>query len=592
MAAPMFLLVTVALSALTAWFMPQISEGYAKVLGAVTGFPPQTLLADGSLFFRPFFLVFIACIGALALGPIGPRIRLLGSGLGMCCLAIFVVDCALAWSSLFGGPRPLSALGGALSAVASIVANAWLVFHQFRLPESVRVSRRMRRRLRGRIGVAIPLVGAALLLWWGFREPGGWAGSLADLPLVGRTGPVPLIMVAAAVVLSITEVARIEWGRARRELPTRPIAFLIPAHNEETEIAACIASLDAAAANYSGRCTVYVVDNASSDDTARAARMALAACNALRGIVLECPKPGKAHALNWGLRHISEDILVRVDADTLVPPSLLRRLVPLFQDPEVGAVGGLPLPKQAASWLGSIRTVEVLYNIGFLRLAQGAVDGVMVVPGMLAAYRRRLVVRLGGFAQGMNGEDADMTIRIGRLGYRVITDTRIRAFTEMPQTLRHLREQRLRWTRGFFHVTARNMSTIWMRQGLRGFWFLPLSIFNGCRRAMALPALIYLGSLVLLAGESFELPRHVFAIGGGFLGVHMIIMIAVLAIYGELGKAPILPMYAAFNGFRLYISLETLLTLPLRTPDASRASLRRSSSSGLAGDAWFAGPTA
>ena len=61
--------------------------------------------------------------------------------------------------------------------------------------------------------------------------------------------------------------------------------------------------------------------------------------------------------------------------------------------------------------------------------------------------------------------------------------------------------------------------------------------------------------------------------------------------YGELGKVRILPMYVALNGFRLYISLETLLTLPLRTAERPLL-LRRSSPPGLAGDAWFAGPTA
>jgi cellulose synthase/poly-beta-1,6-N-acetylglucosamine synthase-like glycosyltransferase len=570
--------------------LPQITDAYAGLLGAVTGFPARGILADGSLFFRPFFVVFIASVGTLAAGPVRLRIRLLGSGLGMCCSAILVVDCILAWGSLFGGPPPLSASGGALSAVAGIVAIVWIVFHQFRLPGSVRVSTRLRRPLRSRIGIGVALTGFAVLLWWGFSEPGGWRESLADLPLLGRTGPASLVLVAMAAMLSMIEMARIEWGRARRDLPARPVAFLVPAHNEEREIAACIESLDAAAANYPGPCTIYVVNNASIDATVQVARTALAGCGATRGTVLECPRPGKARALNWGLRHLSEDILVRVDADTLVPPSFLRRLVPLFRDPAVGAVGGLPLPKQSASWLGSIRTVEVLYNVGFLRVAQGAVDGVMVVPGMLAAYRRRLVVRLGGFAEGVNGEDADMTIRIGRLGYRVITDPKIRALTEMPQTIRHLREQRLRWTRGLFHVAARNRSTIWMRQGLRGFWFLPASIFNGCRRSMVLPALVYLGILWLLARDSFEFPHQILAVGGEFLGLHMVLMIAVLAIYRELGKLRILPMYAAFNVFRLYISLETLLTLPLSSAD--RPSFPRSSPSRPVGEAWFAGPTA
>ena len=98
--------------------------------------------------------------------------------------------------------------------------------------------------------------------------------------------------------------------------------------------------------------------------------------------------------------------------------------------------------------------------MAFLRVAQGAADAVMVMPGMIAAYRRTLAEQLGGFAEGINGEDADITMRIGRLGYRIVTDLDVRVQTEVPTTVAHLREQRQRWTRGLFHMAGRNMSTI------------------------------------------------------------------------------------------------------------------------------------
>lgn len=60
----------------------------------------------------------------------------------------------------------------------------------------------------------------------------------------------------------------------------------------------------------------------------------------------------------------------------------------------------------------------------------------MVMPGVLASYRRELLVALGGFGEGFNGEDADITVRIGRLGYRIVNDPRIRVQTEMWQRKR------------------------------------------------------------------------------------------------------------------------------------------------------------
>ena len=135
------------------------------------------------------------------------------------------------------------------------------------------------------------------------------------------------------------------------EGPWLSAAFLIPAFNEAHGITETIRSIDVAAARYNARCDVYVVDNGSWDDTMEVARRVLDECPNLRGHVLQCPEPGKSHALNFGLLQIEEEVIVRIDADTLVEPSLLENVIPWFWDPSVGAVGGLPLPKRtAARW--------------------------------------------------------------------------------------------------------------------------------------------------------------------------------------------------------------------------------------------------
>ena len=79
------------------------------------------------------------------------------------------------------------------------------------------------------------------------------------------------------------------------------MAFLIPAYNEARSLAERIHAIDAAAALTPRACNLYVVDNASTDDTVEVARAAIDACTAVDGEVLNCPTPGKSRALNFGL---------------------------------------------------------------------------------------------------------------------------------------------------------------------------------------------------------------------------------------------------------------------------------------------------
>jgi cellulose synthase/poly-beta-1,6-N-acetylglucosamine synthase-like glycosyltransferase len=559
------------LTAVIGQFLPQVTRGYAGLIDQATGVSSSVLLEGASLFLRPFSALFIVLFSLFAAGPLTLRLRLLASGLTLCCAATFAMDCALAWMTLWGGPSPLSPFGGVLSVVGGILVVIWLVFRRFHLPGGVRVRRQWRRPLGERLFVGVALAGSIALLWSGLLLSDGRLPLVSGIPVISRVGSLSLVVVILAGILSMAQLARIRRRRTRRA-PDLSVAFVVPAHNEGAAIEECIESLDAAAARYPGPSRAYIVDNASSDDTVEVARAALIRCEELEGTVLSCPTPGKARALNLGLRQAREEIIVRIDADTVVAPSILWKLVPHFGDVRVAAVGGLALPKGRNTWLGSLRTMEVLYSVGFFRLAQGALEGVMVVPGMLAAYRRLVVLRLGGFAEGLNGEDADITIRIGRAGYRVVTDPGIRAFTETPRTLGHLREQRLRWTRGLFHVAARNMSAMWMGQGSRGLWFLPLAVFGGARRAMTLPALVFLIALHPLGGGSFALPPHTLAVGGAVVGLSLIVMIPLLLLYRELPAVRAAPTYIAFHAFRLHMSLETLLTLPVKGK-ASRVSI-------------------
>jgi cellulose synthase/poly-beta-1,6-N-acetylglucosamine synthase-like glycosyltransferase len=200
-----------------------------------------------------------------------------------------------------------------------------------------------------------------------------------------------------------------------------------------------------------------------------------------------------------------------------------------------------------------------------VRLGFSAVDGVLSLSGVFSAYRRSCLDTLGGFAEEINGEDTDIVLRIGRLGYRLINDPGIHVYSEVPRTLGRLREQRLRWFRSTFHVASRNRSAMAARQGVRGTFSLPWALLQTVRRSVMLPILLFGGVVALLE------PSALYVRGGASLaavvvGLPFLVSALVLSAYRRFDLLAYLPVYVLFRLLRSYYSLEMLFTLPLGTP--------------------------
>ncbi len=540
---------------------------YARTLGRVLGVEPSRLLVEeASLSFRPFLALFLVVLSAFAVGPLRARVRMLVFSSGVYGAAVFALDASLLAAGPLGAPEPLSEAGGLVAALVGLVVIAVATFARYALPAGVHVQRAQPRSVNSALvlvastAIAGVVVAAALQLTARYAD-------LLGTPFLSAFASVAVLFFLTLLVLLFLVSLRQRKAQAS-EGPLLSIGFLVPAYNEAAGIEECIEALEAAAANYSGPCTLYLVDNCSLDGTQETAAKALASCRALKGEVLRCDKRGKSFALNFGLERMSEDVVVRVDADTVVSPALLQQLVPYFWDPTVGGVTGLPLTKNPSGWFARIRLIEVYYNVAFVRAAQGALDSIMVMPGILASYRRELATRLGGFGEGFNGEDADITVRIGRLGYRIAVDPDIHVRTEVPATLAHLREQRQRWSRGLFHMAARNMSMIWMRQGLRGVFLLPWAILNACRRSVMIPILLCALTVEAIEPAAFSL-REVSLVGGFVVGLQVVFVTTLLVAYRQFRAIPAVPAYVVFRLFRAFIALEALLTLRLSAAPAA-----------------------
>ncbi len=391
---------------------------------------------------------------------------------------------------------------------------------------------------------------------------------------------VPLYAVSILFVLLSAPLWLLWW--TSRGLPEpgkdRPdVDVIVPAYNEADNIARLLRSIDIAAGRYGGPVRVLVSDDGSSDGTAQIAWAEFARFQHARGAVLSAPNGGQSAALNRALAVTGAEIVVRIDADCVMSPEALAFTVPWFRDPRIGSVGAMEEPRtDDVTWFHRLRAIETLFQFRFARLGQSLVDGIVVIPGTFTAFRRDPVMLAGGFPVRMNGEDSDVTMQIGRLGYRVVIDPRIRSFEDVPRTIGQFVEQRTRWTRASIHVYARHVP---LRSGFAGprvwFWTVRRG-FSWFSLPAGLIAPVFMLELVLTHPsyrQNVATFLLLYAVGGA---IPLAISLP-LAIKRRCWRSILwMPTWFAYAFLRRLATLEAVISLPTRpfSRKARRPSLR------------------
>src|SRR5579872_2491066 len=301
---------------------------------------------------------------------------------------------------------------------------------------------------------------------WDFGSKGiVWIFFLGDLLMTGR-----LLFIGALAVFD-----RLRERRYRPTIATdtyRPrVAVLIPAYNEEKVIERTVNA--ALASNYPDL-RVIVIDDGSKDRTLEVAQQAFAREQATgRVVILTKPNSGKAEALNFGLEHLrDEEIFVGIDADTVIAPDAISRLVPHFLDPKVGAVAGNAKVGNRVNLWTRWQALEYITSQNFERRALNVFGAVSVVPGAIGAWRTQAVREAGGYHLDTVAEDADLTMALLELGYRVQYEDRALAYTEAPMNANGLMRQRFRWSFGILQSVWKHRSAF-AREGVLGWIALP-----------------------------------------------------------------------------------------------------------------------
>ena len=347
-----------------------------------------------------------------------------------------------------------------------------------------------------------------------------------------------------------------------------PVSILVPAYNEEATIVASVRSmLQLSYPEYE----VVVVNDGSKDGTLEALKREFAlapfpeaywqciAAKPVRGIyrsqrypnlrVVDKENGGKADALNAGINAARYPLFCGVDADSVLERDSLRRVAePFLEEPLTIASGGtiriangcqvteglLTRVGLSSNVLALFQVVEYLRAFLFGRLGWSPFNAVLIISGAFGLFRKDAVVAVGGYRHDTVGEDMELVVRLHtwhRLRgkpYRITFVPNPICWTDAPESLRVLKNQRVRWQRGLSESLTMNLRLLFHpRGGAPGWLAFPFMV-----------AFEWLGPLIEVAGYAF--------------------MIAGFALGLVSGAAFVAFMLAAF-GFGLVLSVNALL---------------------------------
>jgi len=255
-------------------------------------------------------------------------------------------------------------------------------------------------------------------------------------------------------------------------------------------------------------------------------------------VVVDKENGGKADALNAGLNVAIGELVCAIDADTLIEPDAIQRMVRPFlvKDDVVAAEGTIRVVNSCRVAQGRVvaaraprrpvpgfQVGEFMRSFLFGRLGWNRLGGNLIISGAFGLFRREAIIAAGGYAHDTVGEDMELVLRLRRHGYEQNQPCRVEfipdpvAWTEVPNSLRVLASQRDRWHRGLADAMWRHRRILLNpRYGALGMVVYPYFLFV----ELLAPVVEALGLVATIIGLSL-----------GAINLHFAIMFLLVA-YG------------------------------------------------------------
>lgn len=246
---------------------------------------------------------------------------------------------------------------------------------------------------------------------------------------------------------------------------TPMISILIPCHNEGEQIEETISALTAT--NYPGPWEVIAINDGSSDNTAEILN-ALTTKHSFLRVVHLAENKGKALALRTGSLLAKGKYLICIDGDAILEPNAVSRLSARLQmRPLVGGVTGNPRIRNRTSLLGKLQVGEFTTIIGLIKRTQMSYGRIFTMAGVVAAFRKKALFDVNYWSPEMITDDIDVSWKLQKNGWFVLYEPAAVCWILMPESLKGLWRQRLRWAQGAAETAIKHGLSLFSRRGRR-----------------------------------------------------------------------------------------------------------------------------
>ena len=243
---------------------------------------------------------------------------------------------------------------------------------------------------------------------------------------------------------------------------TPTLTVIVPAHNEEEGLPA---TLEALLRQTESADDIIVVDDGSTDRTSTVA--------ASYGVTVLRPPANlgsKAKAQNYALPHCTTDLVLPVDADTVLADDYIEKVKPAFTDDAVSiAAGAVRTRFQKTVWEKG-REIEYLFGFHWFRPVQNLVNSPTVCSGCCSVFVLHDLVAFGGFPERTMVEDIDFTWSMQIAGRRAVYVADAVAYAAEPTSLTYMRKQLWRWKSGWFQNIRLHYASLCRRKPMLALW--------------------------------------------------------------------------------------------------------------------------
>ncbi len=219
------------------------------------------------------------------------------------------------------------------------------------------------------------------------------------------------------------------------------ISIVIPCHNEEKSIRACVESCLAQTRKAD---QILVINDGSTDKSGE-----ILASFGNKIDILTIPKAtgNKSRAQERGLPHVRGDVFIATDGDTKLNPRFVETVEREFQNPNVYAMSGM-VKSLPYNWLTACRAFEYSISHNFHKLAQSYLNFIFVISGAAGAFRTDEFKKYLHFDHDTITEDLDFTYKLHRMGLRISYNRDAISYTQDPARLKQYINQMRRWYGG------------------------------------------------------------------------------------------------------------------------------------------------